>query len=1164
MTKINKIVMNGFKSFAKHTELLFGPQFNVVLGPNGSGKSNILDALCFVLGKSSAKSMRAEKSSNLIYNGGKSKTAAKKGEVSIYFDNESKIFPTEDKEVKVTRVVLQSGQSMYKINDKARTRQQILDLLNVAKINPDGYNIILQGDIVKFVEMSTVERRMLIEEISGISVYEEKKQKALKELEKVGDKLKEAEIILSERGTYLKELKKDRDQALKYKEMSDKVKQNKASLLKLQIDKKESERADFQKKIDATDEELKKVQSVIDKLKQDIEEKKKNIEDITKTIEEKGEVEQVELNKEIENLKIELTKFNGRVEVCRNEIKKISQRKQDMDSTIQDIDNKITELKNQKSELNETRKAKQKEKEKFEGNVKELKDRYKLDEAVDIDQKIEDIDKRADDLQKDIQKLREEQHALIRSKDTIQYKIDTIDERIKKVKEIEEEHKDQIDDLKRKRQDFKDSTLELNKRLDEDSSIAAQLSNAKQEFDSLNEKLAKLKARDAGIKEALLGDKAVQKVLEKKKELSGIYGTVSELGNAPAKYATALGVAAGSRIKSVIVEDDKVASECIKYLKQNKYGTATFLPLNKIKSKEANPELKQLASSKGCHGFALDLISFDNQFKKAFAYVFANTLVVDDIDVARRIGIGKAKMVTIDGDLAEFSGVMQGGYRKLKGVGFKGSEVTQELDMIKGNIAERNEVISALEKRREENEATITELRNKKAHLEGEIIKTEKSMHLEPQDLEVSKQQKDEFIDEMQKAEKDIQDVQDKISDCNKKLTELKIEKQDLRGKLSQFRDPALVAEITTFEEKVKELDQEIMQLDSQIKNSDTQVKEMLAPEKEKIETDILKQIDKEEQDFKKEISELSVKIKEQSEMLLKKEQDAKEFYSKFKSLFSDRSKINEEIKDLELKVNEKQTKSRDVEIRGNTLSIKRAEINSHLSGLEQEFQQYEGVELDTTKTEEQLKSEISKFERLRESIGSVNMRALEIYEDVEKEYNSLIEKKGSLSKEKSDVEQMMQEIDSKKKELFMNTFDIITQKFKEIFSALSTKGEAVLELEEKDDPFEGGLRVKVRITGNKFLDIRSLSGGEKTMTALAFIFAIQEHEPASFYILDEVDAALDKHNSEKLAKLIGKYSDKAQYVMISHNDHIINEANLLYGISMNEHGISNVVSLRV
>ncbi|MBW2983544.1 chromosome segregation protein SMC [Candidatus Woesearchaeota archaeon] len=1164
MTRINKIVMNGFKSFAKHTELLFGPKFNVVLGPNGSGKSNILDALCFVLGKSSAKSMRAEKSSNLIYNGGKSKTPAKKGEVSIYFDNANKLFPTEDKEVKVTRVVLQSGQSLYKINDKARTRQQILDLLNVAKINPDGYNIILQGDIVKFVEMSTVERRMLIEEISGISVYEEKKQKALNELEKVEAKLKEAEIILTERGTYLKELKKDRDQALKYKNMSDRVKQNKASLLKLQIDKKEAERADFQKKIDTTNEELKKAQSAIDKLKQEIEDKKKEIEDITKTIEEKGEVEQVELNKEIENLKIELTKFNGRIEVCKSEIKKMAQRREDLNNSIQEIDNKINELKNQKSELTAKRKSKLKEKEKFEGNVKELKDKYKLDEAVDIDQRIEEIDKKADDLQKEIQKLREEQHALIRSKDTIQYKIDTIDEKIKKVKEIEEAHKDQIEDLKKKRQDFKDSTLELNKRLDEDSSIAAQLASAKQELDSLNEEFSKLKARDAGIKEALLGDKAVKKVLEKKNEISGIYGTVSELGNAPANYTLALEVAAGPRIKSIIVEDDKVAAECIKYLKQNKYGTATFLPLSKIKSKEASPELKELAKSRGCHGFALDLISYDNQFKKAFSYIFANTLVVDDIDVARRIGIGKAKMVTLDGDLAEFSGVMQGGYRKIKGIGFKGSELTKELNKVKEKIAEKNNIVSTLEKHREENEATITELRNKKANLEGEIIKLEKSMHLEPTDLEVSKQQKDELNKELQKAEDDIQAVQNKIGSCNKELTDLKIEKQELRGKLSQFRDPALVAEITTFEEKIKEIEQEIMQLDSQVKHSDTQIKEMLAPEKEKIETEILKQIEKEEEDFKNEISELSAKIKKESDLLVEKEQNAREFYSKFKGLFSDRSKINEGIKELELKVNEKQAVAREIEIKGNTLSIKRAEINSQLAGLQQEFQQYEGIEIDTTKTEEQLTKEINKFERLRESIGSVNMRALEIYEDVEKEYNSLIEKKGSLAKEKEDVEQMMQEIDSKKKELFINTFDIVTQKFKEIFSALSTKGEALLELENKEDPFEAGLRVKVKISGNKFLDIRSLSGGEKTLTALAFIFAIQEHEPASFYVLDEVDAALDKHNSEKLAKLISKYSNKAQYLMISHNDHIINEADLLYGISMNEHGISNVVSLRV
>ena len=231
-TRINKLVMHGFKSFAKHTEILFGGSFNCVLGPNGAGKSNVLDALCFVLGKSSSRDLRAEKSANLIYNGGKTKKPAKHGEVSIYFDNSSKVFPTDDKEVKISRIVRQNGQSIYKINDKAMTRQQITNLLSLAKIDPEGYNIILQGDIVKFVEMHPEDRRVLIEDIAGISVYEEKKHKAMLELEKVEQHLRETELILTERSTYLKELRKDRDQALKYKDMSDKIKQNKASYLK--------------------------------------------------------------------------------------------------------------------------------------------------------------------------------------------------------------------------------------------------------------------------------------------------------------------------------------------------------------------------------------------------------------------------------------------------------------------------------------------------------------------------------------------------------------------------------------------------------------------------------------------------------------------------------------------------------------------------------------------------------------------------------------------------------------------------------------------------------------------------------------------------------------------------------------------------------------------
>ena len=201
----------------------------------------------------------------------------------------------------------------------------------------------------------------------------------------------------------------------------------------------------------------------------------------------------------------------------------------------------------------------------------------------------------------------------------------------------------------------------------------------------------------------------------------------------------------------------------------------------------------------------------------------------------------------------------------------------------------------------------------------------------------------------------------------------------------------------------------------------------------------------------------------------------------------------------------------------------------------------------------------------MREEIGSVNMRALEVYDEAEKQYNEFLEKKEKLGMEKNDVLAMMKEIEGKKKDIFMKTFEIVNDNFKNFFGMLTTKGaEANLVLENEENPFEAGVRINVKITGSKFLDIRGLSGGEKTLTALAFIFAIQEHEPASFYVLDEVDAALDKHNSEKLAKLIGKYAEKAQYIMISHNDNVVSEADILYGVSMNNDGISQVVSLKI
>ena len=496
-------------------------------------------------------------------------------------------------------------------------------------------------------------------------------------------------------------------------------------------------------------------------------------------------------------------------------------------------------------------------------------------------------------------------------------------------------------------------------------------------------------------------------------------------------------------------------------------------------------------------------------------------------------------------------------------MGFKEQDAVKEIEKYEGDSHELRSMISEIESKRSESEESIARLRAHKAALEGEIIGMEKSLHLESSDFEASADKKIRLQQEEKEVDKKIRLVEEKISNLNRELAMIKTEKQKLRSSISQLSNPALLAELNAFEEKMKELDGIIIRIDSEIKNIDSQSENVYRNDLEKTDK-IIKQIGRENEDFNIELKKLMEEIKVKNRELKEKEDMSIEFYAKFRGLFQKRSDIDKEIQKSLGAISSKQDESRKVEVRSNTLSLKVAELQAILSGLNLEFQQYEGIKLDLSKNEDQLKYEISKFERMREEIGSVNMRALEIYEEVEKQYNTLVEKKEMLSKEKDDVLKMMQDIESKKKDLFMKIFNIINETFKKFFVMLSTKGDANLVIENEENPFEGGVRINVKIAGSKFLDIRSLSGGEKTMTALAFIFAIQEHEPASFYVLDEVDAALDKHNSEKFARLIRKYAENAQYLIMSHNDAVISEADSLYGVSMNEHGISQVVSLRV
>ncbi len=1163
MTRITKLVMQGFKSFAKRTELPFEGNFSVILGPNGAGKSNVLDSLCFVLGRISSKELRTEKLSHLIYNGGKTKQPAAKAEVSIFFDNGKKTFPYPELQVKVSRIIKPSGQSVYRINDKASTRQEILDLLALAKIDPEGHNIVLQGDIIHFCEMSAEERRQVIEEIAGISVYEDKKHKALSELQKVDERLKEAEILLSERKTHLKELKHDRDQAFKYKELNDRIRANKATFLHLQIAQKESRKLDVENSMASSQNEIASLKADIEKFKQSVVKKKDELGIINEELEHKAEQEQVAIHRNIEQLKVTIGTNSSRISLAESELSKLSERREQLKLDLSEMEGKISQLESSKLSIAEHVRKLSEDRARLIASIEKLRGSLNTSDLSKIESELSAIDKETDEKQQAMQSAVEQKQNLLREKDKLEFRINTIDSSMTKVKEIEKEKKKEIDELQQKRTDFKRTVLELNQLLAKDSSISAMIGEARKRISGIEEEVSKARAREAAVRERALGNMAVRSILSQK-SIRGIQGTVSQLGKVKSSYALALEVAAGPRVNSIIVDSDSVAAECIAFLKSERIGTAAFLPLNKIRQAEDKASVNETLKQSGVHGLAINLISFDEKLRPAFSYVFGNTIVVGSIEIARKIGIGKARMVTLDGDLAELSGAMHGGFRESKKEAMSFADIDDaQAQQLEQRLAALAQEISEMEAEKAGVEDSINALRQKKAALEGDIIKTERSLHLESSDMDVSKKQKGELQEELSSISSRLKEAEIKIIAHAKSVAEFKSRRLSVREQLSSMSNPAFIAELNALEKKRQELSDKILALENESKNADVQINEVFSQEKQKL-NQILKQLDKDEKHFSEEKARLIKETERVRKELSESESKAAKFQARHKELFAKRTKTVEDIQSEEEKVIRKEEQVNSIEIRINNVSLKKAEIMADLAGLQEEFSQYSDVKLLEGAAEDQLKSEISRHERMVIEMGNVNLKALEIYDDVEKQYNELLDKKEKLGKEKDDVLKMIAEIEGRKKDLFMNSFIVLNQNFSNIFSQLSTKGHAHLMIENPENPFEAGVRIRVNLAGEKFLDIRSLSGGEKTMTALALIFAIQEYEPASFYIFDEVDAALDKRNSEKLSKLIKKYSERAQYIIISHNDALMAEGETLYGVSMDEHGMSNVVSLKV
>ncbi|MBI1978847.1 MAG: chromosome segregation protein SMC [Candidatus Aenigmarchaeota archaeon] len=822
--------MQGFKSFNRRVSIPFLPGVNAIAGPNGSGKSNILDAVAFVLGRTSAKSLRADRLHELIYHGGGSKSRADFASVVLTFDNSKKMFQVESDELSIVRKVNQKGVTVYKMNDRTVTRDKIIQTLNAARIRPDGHNIILQGDVTEIIEMNPVERRGIIDEISGIAEYNDKKEKSQKDLDAVDQKLKEAEIIISQRYDIFKKLEEERNVAIKYQNLQQQLKTLKGSLANKKVQT-------FQEQLDKFEETL------------------------------AGKTESNEkLTKELEGTENEL-----------------------------------------------------------EGKEKGI--REVADKLIDLSKRVE--------IEKEISELRSQ----------ILIKKDKLDSDMREI--------ERLNDLIEKLQAFESRKTEL----------SGEMPRAVRSILALN--------------------------------LRGVHGTISNLVSVPEKYQIAIEVAAGPHFNDIVVDDDNVASYCIEYLRRERIGRATFVPLNKIKPIFFRET--ELIGKHGVIGVASKLIKYDTKFMSAVEFAFGNTLVVDKLDSARAIGVGRARMVTLDGDLIERSGAMIGGHYI-------------------------------------------------KSH--GKFVEAS------------TKQEIDSYLDLRRRLQEETEFLKENVDDLEKKLKKI----------------------------AVSEGTREFIDL-------------------EKLRIGSEQEIDK---------------------------------------LRERRKKLNERRLNLEIEINR--------------ANIDKARLETELQNAKVELEQYGQIAFVDEKIHI-LENFIIKNEKELASIGLVNLKAIGEFEKFKNEFEGYKEKYEKILEEKKAVLDMIMKIEEKRKDVFFGTLNEIKQEFNNIFVKM-LNGTASLELEDQNN-LESGLIIKASPKGKTLLNLDAMSGGEKSLTALAFIFAIQTYKPAPFYILDEVDAALDKANSKIVADMIKEFSKNAQFIMITHNDTTIKAADQVYGCSMID-GESKIMALEL
>ena len=1179
---LKRLELQGFKSFADKTILEFKPGITSVIGPNGSGKSNISDAIRWVLGEQSMKSLRGAKSEDIIFAGTQSRKSLGFAEVSIVIDNSDAKLPIEYSEVTVTRKLYRNGETGYFINKTPCRLKDILELFMDTGIGKDGYSIIGQGKIDEILSNKSEDRRHIFEEAAGIVKYRTRKQESEKKMEQTKLNLLRINDILTEIEGNIEPLKAQSEKAKQYLNLREELKNIEVGLFVYNINtyKEKLEQIIKDEEImtsqrNTENEKLTSIQSLKDSLKQELDE-------ITTQIEQMQNIGFESTNK--------IEKINSEIGISKERIQNNIANKERLESEIKELRIRIQELQEEEKQRQEKKANLFQNKEKFEEELKQKeKELAKLtktlsDKELEIEAKKQKIETNTDkkyEVLADINTQEANYENLEKRKKTLKIELENVISELDSTRDNKQELSKKFYEIQSKRNIVSNN---LQQETTEKESCMNKIKDFEEEINKLN---YQMNMKDARHKFLLETEKEKEGYIKSVKELlldcdknsqlkKSMHGVLANLISVNKEYELAIEMCLGQALQNVVTETEEDAKKLVEHLRNNNLGRASFLPISSIRGKRIENVISN--GMKGVIGIASDLVKCDKKYTQIVLNLLGRTVVVEDMN----IGISLAKMnnysfriVTLKGDVISSSGSITGGSvatktvnilgrsreieeleKEIKKLSKKIEEITLQKQKYLESITEVIEKVAGLEKELQDIEIVYAAENQKMVSIEENIYKLEQRRDkLKEEELSINKQkeesikQKEEKEQEVEKLNSEIKSLSEEVEqfatvnkDNQKYIDDLNFDITNLKISVSSF-----IESEASIEEFVERIRQEILNNNNNIENKNNTLNQAIK-ENAELQTKIdnlnseIEQIKAEVNNSSENIEKLKQLRTEKNELLDKKEEEITNQFS-----------ILEGLKEQIVKMDFKKTKlEQDIEQLINTL-WNEYEITPNNAG---EYKKPNNIA--------QAQKEVSSIREKIKDLGSINIDSIEEYKKISERYDFMCEQRLDLENTVAKLRKVISEMTQTMEQQFKEKFEIINKNFNEVFIELFGGGKAELILTDEDNVLECGIDIRVQPTGKKLQNMMLLSGGEKAFTAIALLFAILKINPAPFCILDEIEAALDDVNVYRFAEYLKKFSQASQFLVITHRKGTMEVADTVYGVTMEENGISKLLSMKL